>query len=224
MARPKRQGPEAEDQNQVRNRILDAALAEFASKGLQGARAEEIARQSGSAKRMIYYYFTDKEGLYRAAIQHAFGSDSALGNLDELDELPIVAALQEMIERTFDMHVNRPNFVRMLLQENFQHGEYIRQIPGIGQGTRATIASWKRLLDRGLKEGVVKKGIDPTRLHHSVSALGQFYISNEYSLKSNFDVDTALPDVIAQQRAHVVELIFSWILEPSALRAWSART
>ncbi|WP_157410119.1 TetR family transcriptional regulator [Sphingobium xenophagum] len=194
---------------------MDAALSEFASKGLQGARAEEIARQSGAAKRMIYYYFTDKEGLYRAAIQHAFSSPSALGNLSDLEDMATLPALEEMIGRTFDMHVERPDFVRLLLQENFQHGEHIRTIPEISQGTRSTIATWRKLLDRGIREGLVREDVDPVKVHHSISALGQFYISNQYSLKANFDIDSSLPETVALQKKHVIDMICRWILRPS---------
>ena len=43
----------------TRQKILDAALAEFASYGLGGARVDRIAQRAGANKRMLYYYFGD---------------------------------------------------------------------------------------------------------------------------------------------------------------------
>jgi AcrR family transcriptional regulator len=55
--------------DRTRSRILAAAVTEFAAKGQAGARVDAIARRAGSNKRMLYHYFTDKEGLYRAVLR-----------------------------------------------------------------------------------------------------------------------------------------------------------
>ncbi len=61
------------DPEATRQRILDAALTEFCAKGLDGARVDEIAALSGVNKRMIYHYFGDKEGLFRALLKGKAG-------------------------------------------------------------------------------------------------------------------------------------------------------
>jgi TetR/AcrR family transcriptional regulator len=55
--------------DRTRSRILAAAVTEFAAHGLAGARVDAIARRAGTNKRMLYHYFTDKEGLYRAVLR-----------------------------------------------------------------------------------------------------------------------------------------------------------
>ena len=52
-----------------RERILEAALREFAAKGLAGARTEQIAVEAGVNKALLYYYFASKEKLYAAALE-----------------------------------------------------------------------------------------------------------------------------------------------------------
>ena len=52
----------------TRQRILDAALAEFAAKGLAGARVDEIAARAGANKRMLYAYYGDKDALFEAVL------------------------------------------------------------------------------------------------------------------------------------------------------------
>src|SRR3546814_8681747 len=52
--------------------IIAVATREFAQNGLSGARVDEIAAKTGSSKRMIYYYFKDKDGLYLAVLEEAY--------------------------------------------------------------------------------------------------------------------------------------------------------
>ncbi|RYE71671.1 MAG: TetR/AcrR family transcriptional regulator, partial [Hyphomicrobiales bacterium] len=53
-----------QDPEGTRQNIIEVASEEFALNGLSGARIDEIAARTRSSKRMIYYYFGDKEGLY----------------------------------------------------------------------------------------------------------------------------------------------------------------
>jgi TetR/AcrR family transcriptional regulator len=53
------------DPERTKARILEAATAEFAAKGLAGARVSEIAARAGVNQQLIAYYFDGKEGLYR---------------------------------------------------------------------------------------------------------------------------------------------------------------
>ena len=48
---------------------MRSSCAEFASNGLEGARIEEIARKAGTSKQLVYYYFGNKTGLYRATLE-----------------------------------------------------------------------------------------------------------------------------------------------------------
>ncbi|HEY2329698.1 MAG TPA: helix-turn-helix domain-containing protein, partial [Verrucomicrobiae bacterium] len=58
------------DPERTRRRILGAALKEFAAHGFSGARVDAIARRAASNKRMLYHYFGDKKGLFRAVLRH----------------------------------------------------------------------------------------------------------------------------------------------------------
>ena len=56
----------------TREEILDVAVREFARNGLAGARVDEIAAQTRTTKRMIYYYFGGKEQLFIAALERVY--------------------------------------------------------------------------------------------------------------------------------------------------------
>jgi AcrR family transcriptional regulator len=61
----------------TRARILSAALKEFAAKGFAGARVDAIARRAAINKRMLYHYFGDKEGLFRAVLRRKIAERQA---------------------------------------------------------------------------------------------------------------------------------------------------
>lgn len=58
------------DPERTRRRILAAALKEFSRRGYAGARVDAIARHAKINKRMLYHYFGDKAGLFRAVLHH----------------------------------------------------------------------------------------------------------------------------------------------------------
>jgi TetR/AcrR family transcriptional regulator len=66
------------DPERTRRRILAAALAEFAAKGLAGARTEAIARRAGVNKRMLFHCFGNKEGLYREILRRTITHGESL--------------------------------------------------------------------------------------------------------------------------------------------------
>ena len=59
----------ARNPDRSRERILSAALREFAAKGFAGARVDAIARRAAINKRMLYHYFGGKRGLFRAVLR-----------------------------------------------------------------------------------------------------------------------------------------------------------
>jgi AcrR family transcriptional regulator len=60
------------------DRLLDVATNEFAAQGLAGARVDRIARESGSNKQLVYYYFESKVGLWAAVLRRTIARTSAL--------------------------------------------------------------------------------------------------------------------------------------------------
>ena len=65
------------DLARTRERLLKAAMAEFAAKGLAGARCADIARRARVNKRMLFYCFGSKENLYREIVRRKFAERAA---------------------------------------------------------------------------------------------------------------------------------------------------
>ena len=79
MTRPVKDSAAARTRNpeRSRERILAAALKEFAAKGFAGARVDSIARRAAINKRMLYHYFGDKEGLFKAVLRRKIAERQA---------------------------------------------------------------------------------------------------------------------------------------------------
>ncbi|HUA65196.1 MAG TPA: TetR/AcrR family transcriptional regulator [Alphaproteobacteria bacterium] len=69
----KKNPPPSRNAERSRERILSAALKEFAAKGFAGARVDAIARRANINKRMLYHYFGDKEELFKAVLRRKIG-------------------------------------------------------------------------------------------------------------------------------------------------------
>ena len=102
------QNPEA-----VKQDILAVALEEFAANGLSGTRVDAIASRTRTSKRMIYYYFKDKLGLYTQALEAAYLKVREGEASLDLDHLPPQEALARLVAFTFDHHRKNPDFIRM---------------------------------------------------------------------------------------------------------------
>src|SRR5687768_5096802 len=121
VARSRKAGTEAErapvrtqDPEGTKQNIIEIASEEFALNGLSGARIDEIAARTRSSKRMIYYYFGDKEGLYLSALEHAYRQVREGESKLDVAGLAPLEALRKLVEFTFDHHHKHEDFIRMV--------------------------------------------------------------------------------------------------------------
>ena len=99
----------------TRNRILSAALSEFAAKGISGARVDRIATRSKTNKRMLYHYFGSKAGLFKAVLNQRLGGGAPNLVEADIDE-------SERMARLFERLWNSPDYLRLLMWEALERG------------------------------------------------------------------------------------------------------
>lgn len=199
--------PAKAEEDGTRDRILNVALQEFSRHGLSGARIDTIALESGSNKGMIYYYFGSKDGLYVAALEESYRRFRQVEAAFDVDDMAPVPALRELVGATFDFHAAHPEFVRMVMGENINHGQYIAAIPELREMNRAAIDVLARLCVRGVEQGVFRAGVDPVDLHMSISALSFYNVSNRHTFSHIFGRDLGAPAVQAARRESVIDTI-----------------
>jgi AcrR family transcriptional regulator len=187
--------------------ILAVALREFADKGLAGARIDEIAAATRTSKRMIYYYFGSKEGLYIAVLEEAYRQMRAIERGLQLDDLPPEQALRTLVAFTVDYQLAHPEFIRLVMTENIHRGEYLAQSKSIRQLNVPAIEGLQRVYQRGVAAGVFRAGIDPVDLHMSISALSVFNVANRHTFSLIFQRDLESPAAIAARREAIVDMV-----------------
>jgi AcrR family transcriptional regulator len=200
----------ARDAERARANILAVATEEFARKGLSGARVDEIAARTHTVKRMIYYYFGSKEGLYRAVLARCYENIRTLESELNTDALPPPEALRQLVRVTFDHHNKQTDFVRLVMNENIHHGEHIAHLAEIKLRNRTVITMLRKLIDRGVAAGDFRRDLDPVELHMSISALSFFNVSNRYTFSQIFGKDMTSPKALLARREIVVDMIERW--------------
>src|ERR1051325_3493566 len=90
------------DADRSQSTILAAARDEFAEHGLGGARVDRIAERAGLNKRLIYYYFADKETLFQAVLEQAYRDIREQERKLHLTDLEPETAVRRLVEFTWD--------------------------------------------------------------------------------------------------------------------------
>ncbi len=191
--------------------IMAVATQEFAAKGLAGARIDAIADATHTSKRMIYYYFGNKEGLYLAVLEDAYRRIRATEAELHLADLAPEEALKALVGFTFDHHNSNQDFIRLVMSENIQRGAYLAQSKVIQELNVSAIQSIEALYKRGVKAGVFRKGLNPIDIHASISALTFFNVSNRYTFDLIFKFDGHTIKALAARRQSVVEMVLRFV-------------
>jgi len=199
------------DPERTQANILQVAETEFGEKGLAGARIDEIANVTKTSKRMIYYYFGSKEGLYLAVLEETYRRVRDVESELNLQDLEPEEGLRRLVAFTFDHHLHHENYIRLVMSENINRGQYLAQSQRIQDLNVPAIAAIRNLYERGVKMGLFRKGLDPVDIHASISALSFFNVSNRHTFGLIFKLDMHSPAYIAQRRDNVVEMIVRFV-------------
>ena len=191
--------------------ILEVAHVEFSEKGLAGARIDEIAAATKTSKRMIYYYFGSKEGLYLAVLEDSYRRVRAIEAELHLEDLPPEDALRRLVGFTFDHHHGNERYIRLVMSENMQRGEFLKQSKIIQQLNVPAIDAIRKLYERGVAQGVFRAQLDPVDIHKSISALTFFNVSNQHTFGLIFKKDTQTAKALTARRDSITEMIVRFV-------------
>lgn len=199
------------DIQRTRADIIEAARIEFADKGLSGARVDEIAARTQTTKPTIYYHFGNKEGLYVAVLEQAYGGIREVEQALQLDALPAPEAMTRLVEVSFDYHAAHPDWVRLVSVENIHGARHIAEVHSITQRNALAVETVRRLLERGEREGAFRPGVDPLDLHLMISSLCFYRVSNRHTWQANFGRDLLAPERASAQRRMAVEAVLRYL-------------
>jgi AcrR family transcriptional regulator len=195
----------------TRQRILDAALGEFAAKGLAGARVDEIALRAGANKRMLYAHFGSKEELWLVVLEGAYAAKRAEERALQVDALPPAAAMQRLVEFNLRYTAAHPEFVALLNQENIHQAAYLKRSAQVPALYSPLLEQIRAVLERGAAAGSFRQGVDPMQLYVTIIALGHFYLANIHTLSTVFGAGLETEAALRAREAHSVAVVLGYL-------------
>jgi AcrR family transcriptional regulator len=199
------------DAERTRLALLAAAEAEFASKGLAGARVDVIADQAAANKRMLYYYFGSKDELYLAVLERAYGAMREAERELNLTNLEPLEAIKTLVEFKFDYCQKNPTIIALLAGENMLGAVHLKRSRRLRDMHLSLVDMIQTVLEAGARQGVIKPGLDPLHLYVSISALSYFYFSNSATLSAAFGRPLASLAEQKLRRLHIADVIMAYV-------------
>lgn len=200
------------DAERSRRRILAAARSEFAENGLAGTRLDTVAQLAGVDKRLIYYYFKNKQTLFLDvlidAMTHIRSEETKLKLLD----LEPVEAVRTLIRFSWDYYLANPEFIRLINTENLHRAQHLAMSDRIQHINRPLVEVLGTVLERGRVAGVFRGGVDPLQLYLSMVGLTYYYVSNQHTLSHMFRRDLMTPRAQAERLSHVTDVLLGYLL------------
>jgi AcrR family transcriptional regulator len=199
------------DAERTRAELLDIATQTFAESGFSGTRVDEIAARTRTTKRMIYYYFGGKEGLYLAVLERAYRGIREAEQALHVGDLPPIEALRRIAELTYDHHLAHTDFIRLVSIENIHRGDYIRKVESLRTLNAPALGVLDVALTRGREEGVFRDDVDALDVHLLISSYCFFQVSNQYTFGYLFGRDLLDPARRDHLRSMIGDVIVAWL-------------
>jgi AcrR family transcriptional regulator len=184
----------------TKRRILLAARREFAAKGISGARVDAIATRARTNKRMIYYYFGSKDGLFREILRQQLADRAA--QHPDLDEYSWSQRLAARQARTLEIN----DYIRLLMWEALETRS--RGKPVIAEDERrAVFAELRARVEQAQADGLLQPGLDAGQMVLSELALTMFPVAFPQITRMATGHDVDAPEFLAERQRFLTDLV-----------------
>jgi TetR/AcrR family transcriptional regulator len=210
------------DAEVAREAILEAAEEVFAREGFDGARIDTIAAEAGYNKSLLFHYFGDKEGLYRAIIKKlkaSMGSELMepltifAQSSDEMSAERVRIFLELAIGRFFDFLIQHPRNLRMMAWEAAEGWHTFTG--GVDKEVEAYRSSTFCIVDflrRAQEADLLNREIDPRFMITSVMNICIIHLLSVPRFQWVFGESASEPQSTASMRRQIVQLVLHGIL------------
>lgn len=201
------------DAAKTRARILLQSTKLFAKKGFAGTSISDIVKATGNNKRMVYHYFGDKKGLYRAVFLQQWEElkewfDRAFQKrIEAAGQRPIDTreAVSEALSIYFDFIASHQDFVRLMMWEGLEGGEISRSI--WKEIRRPLYVQMTFLITQAQEEGKLDPNLDPAHLVVTFLGAISFYFGYAASLGDMFGEDPLTPQALAKRKDQLLRVL-----------------
>jgi TetR/AcrR family transcriptional regulator len=190
-----------------RERILRAALEEFASRGFDGTTTAAIARRAGVTQPLVHYHFTSKLALWQAAVHMAFAASALAfdGVGAELVGLTPLDQMKVLTRRYVRFSASHPELARIVSHESMQGGERLQWLND--EALSGSFDWFRDLFEQGVAEGWMKP-LPLMNVLSSVGASGAYVFMVRASIWETYGVDVTDPVIVEQHADTVIEMFF----------------
>lgn len=206
MEKTRKRNPEV-----TKRSILDAAISEFSTFGLGGARVDRIAERAGANKRMLYHYFGNKDALFLAALEEAYADIRNAERELELETIKPNESIRRLVTFTWDYYRENPHFLSLLNSENLHKAVHLKESKRIQALHSPFIEMLRRIVENGENQGLFRPGVDPVQLYMSIASVCYFYFSNIHTLSIVFGRELSSEEALAKRREHAVDVILGYL-------------
>lgn len=215
--RPPKRGKSQQRAELTKRAVLETALKEFAAFGLEGARVDRIAARAKVNKQALYYYFENKEGLFRATLAAVYDRAPPIPRQPETAESAPAAAMRALIATLFDHFREAEEGSSVIAHENRYHGRHLTpKVRGqIRSAVSPIVAAIESALARGQRDGAFSREVRAADLYLTIVALSHFYFTHAYTLSAILGGDLLTPRAVAAWRRHVGDFVIA-ALQPRA--------
>jgi AcrR family transcriptional regulator len=212
------------DAEVAREAILEAAEEVFARQGFAGARIETIGAEAGYNKSLIFHYFGDKEGLYRAIMvrlkkrmmEGYLGPLTAFAQCsDEMSASRLRIFLELSIDRYLAFLSQNPHTLHIMAWEAAEGWHTFLENMKELEEHRACMICLGNFLHRAQEAGIINPKLNTRFVFLSILNLCVMYLLNlpryEWFLS---EASTNQPESLAFARQQIVEFVLHGILNP----------
>ena len=194
----------------TKQRILEAAEAEFSEKGIFGARIDSIAANAGVNKRMIYEYFLNKEGLYKTVLINVYNrislwESSLVGDTDDP-----VRVIRDLVHSYFEFLTKNQSFVRILLWENL-NGAVVLKDSGQSDLKAVVLQLISRVIADGKARGVFRADADEYQVTMSLLNFAFSYFANVHTLSYVLSSDLLDEARINERAGFISDILIKYL-------------
>lgn len=198
----------------TRDRILAAALEVFAQRGFDGARVRDIAERAGANLGLLTYYFTDKQQLWRAAVDSAFAELAAeIGTVIGEESDDDLADLARIVRHFVRFVARRPAFMQLMNDEGKRDDARMRWLADTHVRPMAT--AMLRRVERAQARGVLP-AIAPVHLYYIVLGAAGLIFSQGPECRRIAGIDPTDPDFAEAHAEAIVRLVIGAGAAPPA--------
>jgi len=211
---PARKGKAAsprESSRKTRETIIATALAEFASKGYDGGRVDEIALKAGINKNVLYHHFGNKDDLFTAVLEHTYDAIRSHQKDLQIRGMDPVTGMRRLVVFTGQVWLRFPEYQRILASENLNQGKHIAGSALIREMYNPLLDTIRGLLARGTAEGLFRENVDAVDLYISITSLTAHYVSNRYTFEAIFGQRLMTAQRVKQRLDHAADMVLRYL-------------